>query len=377
MKIIIIARGYPTNRYPMNGIFEYDQAKALVGEGHKVIYLALDLRSIRRKRKIGIESFIRDGINIECINIPCGKLHKVILRTIRFLALKYLYNYVLKKYNKPDIVHSHFLEISYTVGQVFVNKDIPLVMTEHLSSLNKSELTNYIKKIGKNTYSKFDEVIVVGKKLKENLFEHFNIKAKVIPNIVDLSTFNYIDNKLRDKNKFKIVSVGSLNKRKDMLLLVESFSELIKKYNNCELIIYGEGSEKEKIKEKIKECNLNESVYLRGLKPRNEISENMANADCFALASQVETFGVAYIEAMAMGLPVIATKSGGPENFMNKEVGLLIQPKNKNELVEALFYMYDNSSKYNKKYINDYVKERFSSKIIGQKITNLYFNLIK
>jgi len=51
MYVLFIARGYPTNKYKTYGIFEFDQAKALAKQGHKVVYAAIDLRSIRRWRK--------------------------------------------------------------------------------------------------------------------------------------------------------------------------------------------------------------------------------------------------------------------------------------------------------------------------------------
>ena len=65
MKIFIIARGYPTDKNPLLGIFEFDQARALKKRGHEVIYVAIDLRSFRRKRKFGYNSFIKERINIE------------------------------------------------------------------------------------------------------------------------------------------------------------------------------------------------------------------------------------------------------------------------------------------------------------------------
>jgi hypothetical protein len=52
MKIFIVSGGYPTNKYPLNGIFQFDQAKIISKEGHEVFFISLDMRSILRKRKI-------------------------------------------------------------------------------------------------------------------------------------------------------------------------------------------------------------------------------------------------------------------------------------------------------------------------------------
>ena len=72
MYIMIVARGYPSEKYKMNGIFEFDQAKALAQEGHKVVYAAVDVRSIRRWRKWGIEKKTIYGVELYAINIPGG-----------------------------------------------------------------------------------------------------------------------------------------------------------------------------------------------------------------------------------------------------------------------------------------------------------------
>ena len=87
MRIYIVSRGYPSERFVTHGIFEFDQAKALVAYGHEVIYIALDMRSFRRKRRMGRESFIKDGVQIESINIPCGKMPSLLLHPIRKQAL--------------------------------------------------------------------------------------------------------------------------------------------------------------------------------------------------------------------------------------------------------------------------------------------------
>ena len=73
MTVFIIANGYPTEKYRGVGIFELDQAKALAAKGHQIVYLAVDLRSIRRWRKWGFESLVKDNVEIRAINIPLGR----------------------------------------------------------------------------------------------------------------------------------------------------------------------------------------------------------------------------------------------------------------------------------------------------------------
>jgi len=135
MYVLIVARGYPSERYKTNGIFEFDQAKALANAGQKVIYAAIDVRSIRRTRKWGFESFKKEGVQIEAINIPCGRIPEIILNRIRIMALRKLYKHINNKYGQPEIIHAHFLSYGYIAVKAFEKSNIPLVVVNgHLKN---------------------------------------------------------------------------------------------------------------------------------------------------------------------------------------------------------------------------------------------------
>ena len=94
------------------------------------------------------------------------------------------------------------------------------------------------------------------------------------------------------------------------------------------------------------------------------------------LASQSETFGVAYIEALAMGVPVIATKCGGPEALENDENGLMEDVNNIEQLIEAMKYMYNNIDRYERKNIAMEIVEKFSPEAVANKIIGIYDEIL-
>lgn len=378
MKIFIVSRGYPSDKYVTNGIFEFDQARALAKAGHQVVFLAVDLRSIRRKRKFGRESFEKDGVLVEAVNVPCGKIPQGLLRTVRKNSLKNLYKSCEKKYGKPDIIHSHFLEISYTTAQVLSEKNVPLVMTEHLSALNNKVIPQKLIDTGKNTYCFYDRLITVGDNLAKSLEKNFGVSSVTIPNVADTETFslNLNSKKIAESSEnekaLRIISVGSLIKRKNMNLLIKAFARLHSIKPDSYLDIYGKGVEKENLQELINKSGLTSFATLHGAKNRKEIAEKMAQADFFALASSVETFGVVYIEALSAGLPVVAAISGGPENFVDESNGILVEADNEDKFFEALLKMSESYRSYDRKAISENIAKTYSPSAVAEKLTALY-----
>ncbi|MBZ2174078.1 glycosyltransferase [Schnuerera sp. xch1] len=374
MYILVVARGYPTEKYKMNGIFEFDQAKALVEAGHKVIYAAIDVRSIRRWRKWGIEKKKIEGVEIYAINIPLGRIPKSIRQKISILGLKILYRKILKEQGKPDIMHAHFAGVGYTASKLKQKTNIPFVMTEHLSSMMKPTIDNRLFHIASRAYENTDALITVSHGLKDIIKKRFNKDAIYIPNIVDTKLFTYSPNK--ENECFNFISIGGLIERKRMDLTIEAFASAFKNNEKVTLTIFGDGPERKKLEELIRRHNIDNKVKLMGLQSRKIISEYLKKSNYFVLASQAETFGVVYIEALASGIPVIATKCGGPESFVNENNGLMIDVNDKKQLTEAMKHMYNNMDKYDRKSIAIETKEKFSTETIADKIIDVYEKIL-
>lgn len=114
-----------------------------------------------------------------------------------------------------------------------------------------------------------------------------------------------------------------------------------------------------------------------GMCSREVIKEKLKSSDCFVLASRSETFGVAYIEALASGVPVIATKCGGPEVFINEENGCMIPVDDFDALVSAMKYMYKNNIRFDREKISAEIKLKFSPECVSKKLLEVYKEVIK
>ena len=391
MFILIVAGGYPTQKYPGIGIFEFDQARALAAAGHKVIYAVADLRSIRRWRKWGIEHLTKDGVEIYAVNIPLGRVPHCILRCVGQFGLSVLYNFIKKAHGIPDIVHAHFLnlaEIAISRGKSKLNSSI-FVMTEHSSMLNGqySDLPRWIKDNAANVYKNYKSVICVSPKLAANLKQYFGVKnAVVIFNMLDpvfLTCANDRDIQI-DYKDFKFIFVGQIDNRKGPVECIQAFYDAFHKDGfitpeggRIYLSLIGDGPLMPECKKLIANLKIESYVNMLGFMTRNQIAKIMCASNCFVLPSKLETFGVVYIEAMACGLPVIATKCGGPESFVNETNGVLIDAYDYDALVRAFQYMSENQNKYIKRQIQMFARTEFSPKAISNKLVNLYRALLE
>lgn len=374
MYVLVIGRGYPSEKYKLNGIFEFDQAKALSKIGCKVVYVALDVRSIRRWRRWGIYKEKVQGIETYSINIPLGRVPYKLLNKISSFALKHAYKKILKDHGKPQVIHGHFTDISYVAATLKKENEIPLVVTEHFSHIMKDDIDKEFADMASYAYEKADTVIAVSPALKNIIKEKFHKDALYVPNIVDTELFSYSP-RGSDKS-FRFVSTGALTPIKRMDITIEAFARAFSHNEDVELIIFGEGPERNKIQSIIEKYDINSKVKLLGVQSREVMAKSLTSSHCFVLASESETFGVAYIEALACGNPVIATKCGGPEAFVTEENGVLVPVEDMDSLVTAMRYMHKNSMNYDREKISKVTASLFSPQEIANRLLEVYKNII-
>lgn len=375
LKVFIISRGIPTEENPMSGIFEWDQARALRDAGVKVSFIVLDLRSLRRKRDLRTRIFQREDINVVQGSMPLGAVPAPLLYHLGCMKLKSLASKAIRRFGRPDVMHGHFTDLGAISVAVARKLNIPCVVTEHSSALNLDVLASSTIYFARRAYSA-DRVITVSKRLRQRLLEHFGAESEVVANVVDVSAIRYVEKSEKIEKLTLFAAIGNLLPRKGHDLLAASFAALPES-ENARLIIIGDGPERENLQKQIDNLGLQDKITLAGRKSRAEISRYLNEADCFVLASNRETFGVVYIEAMLAGLPVIATRCGGPEDFVTDETGLLIDVGNRQQLTAALQKMIADHSKYSRRKIHDYAMARFIPEVIAARLIEIYKSIIK
>ena len=378
--VMLVTRGCPCEKYPGNGIFEFDQAKALAKAGCKVVYAAVDMRSIRRWRKWGINHFVKDEVSVYIINIPLGRVPHTVLSYCGKIGLIKLFNIIKEEQGDPDIIHAHFFVMAEIALSLKGKTAAKFVMTEHTGVLT---IPKWSLNAAPFVYTSYDKTIAVssGQRFLDGLEARKHQNCTVIPNMLD-PLFLERDIKPASIETFDFIFIGMLIEGKGPIESILAFNEAFKNLvfrtpNNkkIRLRIIGGGPLFKRCKIIINKCGIPENVQLLGQMSHKDIIEEISNASCFVLPSQIETFGVSYIEAMSCGLPVIATKCGGPESFVSSENGILIPVNDIDALVNAFRYMSLNIDKYDRQLISAHTRNKFSPTSITTQLLSVYKDL--
>ena len=231
------------------------------------------------------------------------------------------------------------------------------------------------KRILRDVYKYSAKLITVSEHLKkqiQNLTSEKNIV--VIPNMVNINFFTYNNN---DQDRNQIFSLGSLRPKKGFDVLIKAFAKCLDKEKTMRLKIGGDGPEKKKLQSLIDRLGITENVELLGLLKQESVNKYLNESGIFVLTSHVETFGVVLIEAMSMGLPVISTRSGGTEELVNDENGLVCEVGDVDGIKTAILHVYKNYSKYNPSDIRAQATEKFSSDHVVEKIVTVYKEIVE
>ncbi len=375
MKICIIAHGFPTNKEPQLGCFEKDQALALLHAGHKVSILYVDNRMPKYGQGFWTTHKTVDGLEIFGLSFPLPYLLRISFKLhykVSTLLLSKAFKYMLQYFPKPDIIHAHFLyNISYAVS-LKQNYNIPLIGTEHWSKLNESELPERVHYWANIAYNNVDCLIAVADSLKELIFNHFGKDAIVLHNMIGEEFLNIPKMKWRKNNKINIVATGSLIHRKGFDVLIKALAKVNSKMPDWELQIIGEGEERDSLQLLIDNQKLGDKVHLIGRRTKKEIIDIYSESDFFVLPSRAENFSVAVLEALAAGMPVVATICGGIRECIDEKNGLLVPVDDVDDLSNKLLDMSINLDRYNSDYIKGNCIQRFAPSVIAQKLTKIY-----
>ena len=378
MRIAIVTYTY----YPLIGgqeVFAQEVAEHFVKKGWEVDIITMYLdKSLKKLENIN---------NVMVHRIGMGKIKYLSFLMGYFRLVCYLLR--LDKGKKYDLIHAvgdgHPSIITITIKKLKRKPGMITIQGGCISAGFKSNLSGRIsRKLQEWSFKNADLVHVISQSLAERAKKLGAENIVIIPNGVDSRLFKPMGKKeLRKKYGISaeekiIISVARLDPVKGVDYLIKATALVGGGIPDLRLIVIGDGEQRKQLEELINRLYLDSKVHLLGFLSHQQISEYLNMSDVFVLPSRHEGLGIALIEAMACGVPVIGSRVDGiPDVIDDGKNGILVPPGDVNELAEAIERLLrdknlrDNFTKAG----FEKVQERFLWNSILQQIEQIYIDL--
>ncbi|MEK6727624.1 MAG: glycosyltransferase family 4 protein [Candidatus Omnitrophota bacterium] len=323
---------YIANHLNTGGITSYllILARGLKKRGHN-IYLA-------SSGGVKLPQFIEEGVNF--VRIPIKTKQELSPKII--LSMLKLHG-IIKK-NNIDVIHSHSRTTQVLGCLLSRSTGAAHIFTCH-GFFKRRALRRIFPCWGK-------KVIAISEQVKEHLINDFGVRKDdivLIHNGIDVNSFKPVSGAKKEEARFKlglskgalIGIVARLSDVKGHVYLIEAFKKVLEKTPDAQLLIAGEGKMKDELVSLIQRFGINKSVYFI---PEVEDTRDVLSAiDVFVMPSLKEGLGLALMEAMACGLPVVGSDIGGIRSLIKNRVnGLLVKAADAEGLSKAISELLQN-----------------------------------
>ncbi|MDN5537300.1 glycosyltransferase [Comamonas sp.] len=377
--LIVPSEHFVTKRIPLGGIFQFEQAKALARAGHRVGIIGVGFVSLRyfcggysyqASEQLPSVTIVRE---YRRIFLP-HRLYWVPLIVRKYTGL-FERNYIryVKANGVPDVIHAHNSIFGGLIGQYIKRKyGVPYVLTEHSSAFARGMVSTAMIARLQSVFSQAGAVTCVSTPFSRELAQICPVPVSVLPNMVD-PLFTHGEIARRNDEQFHWLSVASLDSNKNHELALRAFAAAFRG-QAARFTIVGDGPLYARLAELCVALGISEQVSFLGQLSRDAVREAMAKADCLVSSSNYETFGVVLIEALACGLPVVATRCGGPDDIVRSSNGILVDVGDCEQLASAMRQMAETHEGYPKEQLRREALERFGEHSFVAQAVALYEN---
>ncbi len=334
----------------------YEEPPFKLDERIKIEYLIEDMVPNRKefydslKKLKFIETFKQGLKSIEILKQKKEKMVEYIknCNSDIIISTREIHNEWLGKYGSKKVLKIGWEHNHHNNNKKYINRVVKSVRELDYFVLVSKDLTKF--------YSE---------KLKNS-----NCKCIYIPNTID-----YIPEKKSSLKNKNIISVGRLSKEKGFVDLIDVYNIVHTKFPDWKLNLVGDGIEREKIEEKIKQYGLEESVILHGYQNRDYINALLKKSSVYVMSSYTESFGIVLLEAYAFGVPAVSFTSaqGACEIIRDNWDGYLVKNRDKEQMAKRICELISN---YNRRFIMGKNAAKKAEEYSADKIKNKWIEMM-
>lgn len=377
-KLLILACNYPSNLEPLGGVFVKEQARIL-SENFSVSVLNPKIfgwrgafRRLRQPMEANIDSdaaFVKRVRSFSALAFLSGGARKQLLS-----SSKKGYQEIIELFGKPDLIAGHFAVDSGWLASILAEENkIPYILHEHASQfcmyLHNAESAS----MAREAIRKAAAIVAVSPHLEREI-KDFEPSAKtlVIGNYVDTELF-CPENPTAISHPPVFFAAGHVTDQKGFSFLLNATAILLQRnVGDFRIVIGGGGPKLDDLKRLADKLGLTNIVNFLGPIQPDRVLENMRMAQCVVMPSLHESFCIVLAEAISCGKPVIATRCGGPEFFVDARNGYLANPGDPLDLAEKMLAILRKEKTFDPNSLHQSIHSRFGKEAFLSQISRVY-----
>lgn len=374
MKIAVVPSWYSSDKAPSRGSFVKDQATALAKRGHDVTIIAFDRDA--SDPVLGVRRSVENGLPHVRIAVP-SPWHRLLGFYAPSILSKRLAS--ILKDEKPDIVHAHAVRpagIVTSLAMRFVRT--PWCLTEHSGPLHAFWWTAHGHRQIDRAYRSAPRLFGVSASLVTDMQRHFPEgahAAKVLHNGIDTTQFRWSPSSPRPIAA-NLLFVGSLTEGKGVTDLLQAVRRLPPSIP-WTLSMVGSGPMEKALRDQAATFGIQGRIQWLGPIPHDAMPAVYAAHDLLVVPSLAETFSLVSAEALACGVPVVATLCGGPEEVIGPLALPLVPPGDPPALCGAIREMLGKLSTFDRAGGSRSIEQRFSITALAAKLEAHYAEMVQ
>ncbi|MEZ5124792.1 MAG: glycosyltransferase [Thermoleophilia bacterium] len=384
-KVLVIPSWYPSPEYPTSGIFILRQVEALADQ---VDVAVLYVREARRG--LAPVVLVEDSHLVARVQLKMPPPSRTIPGRSRAVATN-LHNKFVRyereglaafeqlraTWGTPDIVHVQALWPAALLARAINRRyGIPYVVTEHSEEYLAASRRRMVRTPGvvplvlRPLARGGERTIAVSGHLAQRLGElGLAVRPIVIPNVVP----TYESAPRPQGGRRGIAHVSVMGPAKNLRSLLRAAERLRHRRIDFVVRLVGDGESRAELERMAAALELTGTfVEFVGRLDAAAVREQFAAASFTVVCSTHETFSVVAAESLMCGRPVLSTRCGGPEEFIDDTVGRLIPVDDVEALVEGLDWMLDHADEFDPRALHDYAAARFAPEVVARQITAVY-----
>ena len=375
LKVLVLPAWYPSPENPSTVSFLREHVRA-VALYHDVVVLAAPREPVVLGQGVLFEESCEDGVKVVRMRYRRSRVPKTtlgvylwsVLRAVRALA---------REGFRPDVIHAHFYSAALpavVLGRVF---RVPVVVTENAASF-ATGFSGVPLLEARLLMGMANLLIAVSESLRAQMEAlGFRGTYRVIPNPVDTDVFAPDPlAKHRHPRPARLLVAARLHPVKDFPTLFEGLVLLERAGREFVLDVLGDGPCRVEYEALARSLGLGSHVVFHGFKDREAVADSMRRADVFVLTSLTENCPCVLLEAMASGLPVVASDVGGVREMVPGGMGSLFPKGDSRALAATLARTLESLDTYDPLKMAAYARSRFGLDAVGSQLDHAYRGLV-